>query len=123
MRTIITLCAVILLAGSFFLWRAIQMPTLYGMFSGAPQAAVVDLVERPTTFLGKTVSVEGTISEQCKTMGCFFFFRAEGKTLRVELQDIAMNAPMREGRKAHVEGQMLPYGDGYQLVASAIEFK
>ena len=123
MRTIFALCAVILLAGGFFLWRAMQSPSVYGGFIGAPQAAVADLIERPKDFLGKPVSVEETISEQCKTMGCFFFFRAGGKTLRVELQDIAMNAPMREGHKAHVEGQMLPYGDGYQLVANAIEFK
>ena len=123
MRTIFALCGVILLGGGFFLWRAMQSPSIYGSFSGAPQAAVADLIHRPKDFLGKTVSVEGTISEQCKTMGCFFFFRAGGKTLRVELQDIAMNAPMREGHNAHVEGQILTYGDGYQLVASAVEFK
>ena len=123
MRTIFALCGVILLAGGFFLWRAIKTPSVYGSFAGAPQAAVADLVERPKDFVGKPVSVEGKISEQCKTMGCFFFFRAGGKTLRVELQDIAMNAPMREGHNAHVEGQILPYGDEYQLVASAIEFK
>lgn len=123
MRTIFALCGVILLAGGFFLWRAMKTPSVYGNFLGAPPAAVVDLIERPKDFLGKTLSVEGKISEQCKTMGCFFFFRAEGKTLRVELQDIAMNAPMREGHNARVEGQILPYGDGYQLVANAIEFK
>jgi len=45
------------------------------------------------------------------------------KTLRVDLEKIAMNAPMREGRPARVEGHMVPYGDGYQLFASAIEFR
>ena len=123
MRTIFALCAVILLAGGFFLWRAMQSPSVYGNFFGAPPATVADLIERPKDFLVKAVTVEGKISEQCKTMGCFFFFRAGAKTLRVELQDIAMNAPMREGHDARVEGQILTYGDGYQLVASAVEFK
>ena len=54
-----------------------------------------------------------TIREQCKTMGGYFFIRSGTKTLRVEMQEIAMNAPMREGRQARVEGQMVPYGDGY----------
>jgi hypothetical protein len=123
MRTIFALCGVILLAGGFFLWRAMQVPSIYGSFVGAPPAAVADLIERPKDFLGKTVSVEGTISEQCKTMGCYFFFRSGGKTLRVELNEIAMKAPMREGHGARVEGQIVTYGDGYQLFASAVEFK
>ena len=69
------------------------------------------------------VSTEGTVSQQCKSMGCYFFFPSGTKTLRVELKDIAMTAPMREGRAARVEGQIVPYDDGYQLYANAIEFK
>ena len=123
MRTIFALCGVILLAGGFFIWRTMRLPTQYGAFTGAPKVAAADLIERPKDFLGKTVTVEGTISEQCKTMGCFFFFRAGGNILRIELQQIAMNAPMREGHQARVEGQIVPYGDGYQLFGSAVEFK
>ena len=29
----------------------------------------------------------------------------------------------RDGRPALVEGQLMPYGTGYQLVATAVEFK
>jgi hypothetical protein len=123
MRTIFGLCGALLLAGAFLLWRSLREPGVYGSFIGAPHADVTDLVERPEDFLGKAVSVEGKISEQCKTMGCFFFFRSGGTTLRVELQAIAMKAPMREGRTARVEGQIMRYAGGYQLVASAVEFK
>jgi hypothetical protein len=56
-------------------------------------------------------------------MGCFFFFRSGKSTLRVDLEEIAMNAPMKNGRRARAEGQMVPYGDGYQLWASAVEFE
>ncbi|MEO7652312.1 MAG: hypothetical protein ABIZ80_17745 [Bryobacteraceae bacterium] len=123
MRTIFALCGVILLVGGFFIWRAMLSPVEFGIFTGAPKVAVADLIERPKEFLGKTVTVEGTISEQCKTMGCFFFFRAGGSALRVELQQIAMNAPMRQGHQARVEGQIVPHGEGYQLFGSAVEFK
>jgi hypothetical protein len=123
MRTIFILCGVILVAGAVFAWRSMQMPTKYGAFTGAPKANVADLIERPKDFLGKTVSVEGTVREQCKTMGCYFFMPSGTKMLRVELNEIAMNAPMREGHQARVEGQMVPYGDGYQLFASAVEFE
>ena len=123
MRTIFALCGVILLAGGFFAWRALQLPTRFGTFTGAPPAAASDVVERPKEFLKKTVTVESTISEQCKAMGCFFFFRSGATVLRIELQQIAMNVPMREGRQARVEGQVVPYGDSYEFLASGVEFK
>jgi hypothetical protein len=56
-------------------------------------------------------------------MGCFFFLRSGKGTLRVDLQEIAMKAPLREGRTARVEGQVVPYNGGYQLYASAVEFE
>lgn len=123
MRTIFSLCGLILVVTAVFAWRSMQMPTHYGAFTGAPKADVADLIERPKTFLGRTVAVEGPVREQCKTMGCYFFLLAGTKTLRVELQEIAMKAPMREGHQARVEGQIVPYGDGYQLFASAVEFE
>ena len=123
MRTIFAICGLILVVGVLFAWRSMQMPTHYGTFTEAPKANVEDLVERPKDFLGKTVSVEGTVREQCKTMGCYFFMPSGTKMLRVELNEIAMNAPMREGHQARVEGQIVPYGDGYQLFASAVEFE
>ena len=123
MRTILILCAAILLTGGVFVWRSTRSSTVIGSFTSAPQANVTDLIERPKDFLNKTVSIKGQISQQCKAMGCYFFFTAGDKQLRVDLEQIAMNAPMREGRPAHVEGQMMPYQDIYQLVASAVEFE
>jgi hypothetical protein len=56
-------------------------------------------------------------------MGCFFFFRSGRETLRIDLQDIAMKAPMKEGHPARVEGQLVPYDGAYQLSATAVEFR
>jgi hypothetical protein len=123
MRTIFALCGLILVVGVLVAWHSMQMPTHYGAFIGAPKAEVAELIERPKDFLGKTVSIEGTVRDQCNTMGCYFFIPSGTKLLRVELNEIAMNAPMREGHQARVEGQIVPYGDGYQLFASAVEFK
>jgi hypothetical protein len=123
MKTILAICALILIGGGFYAWKAMQMPTKYGAFTGAPVTDVTALVERPKDYLGKTVTVEGKISEQCKAMGCFFFFHSPKGILRIELAEVAMTAPMREGHTARVEGQLVPYGDGYQLFASGVEFQ
>ena len=122
MKTILILCASILVVGGVLLWHALRLPSEYGQFTGAPKAEVADLVSQPQEFLHKTFTVEGVVRDQCTTMGCYFFFRSGKKMLRVDLQEIAMNAPRRNGRIARVEGQVVPYGDGYQFVASAVEF-
>jgi uncharacterized protein YdeI (BOF family) len=122
MRKIILLCLTTVLVAAVLIWRVAAKPSKYGQFVNAPHAAVAALVERPQEFLGKRVSVEGKITEQCKAMGCYFVFRDGERSLRVNLEDVAMTAPMHEGKPARVEGQLLPYGQAYQLVATAVEF-
>ena len=123
MRTILILCALTLGLGATLIWKAVRLPNQFGTFTGAPKAEVADLMNRPKDFLHKTVTIEGTVRQQCTTMGCFFFFLSGKNSLRVELQEIAMKAPARNGRLARVEGQVVPYGDGYQFLASAVEFE
>jgi hypothetical protein len=123
MKIIFALCGVILLAGAFFAWRALRMNSEFGTLTGAPAVGVEEVVDHPKDFMGRLVAVEAPVREQCKAMGCYFFIHSGTKSLRVELQDIAMNAPMHEGKPALVEGQIVPYGDGYQLWASGVEFK
>jgi uncharacterized protein YdeI (BOF family) len=123
MKKILVLCTVILLVATVFIWRAVAKPSRFGKFTGAPKAEVAALVEKPMAYLGKTVVIEGTVTEQCQAMGCYFTFHSGKDSLHVDLQDVAMTAPMREGRPARVEGQIVPRGDGYQFFASAVEFR
>lgn len=124
MKKILALCGVVALVGAFALYRATRPKLVYGTFTGAPKARVEELIAHPKANMGKTWSIEGVITKQCTSMGCFFFFEADGKTLRVDLAEIAMHAPKnRNGKPARVEGQMVPYGEGYQFWASAVEFE
>jgi uncharacterized protein YdeI (BOF family) len=123
MKKIFVLCALTVVMVTVFVWRAVAKPSRFGTFTGAPGAEISALIAAPQEFLGKTVDIEGTISEQCKSMGCFFLFRSGKETLRVDLQEIAMHAPLHEGRKARVEGQIVPYSGTYQFYASAVEFE
>ena len=123
MKTIFALCAAILIAGAVMIYRFTRMPNSYGTFTGAPKAAVADLIAKPKDYLHKTVSVDGIVREQCTTMGCYFFFHEGDKMLRVDIAEVAMTAPRKNGHPVRVEGQMVPYGDGYQLSAIAVEFE
>jgi len=123
MKTIFTLCAISVAITAGLIWHATRLPTEYGVFSGVEQVTVVDLIEKPASYLHKTLTIEGIVREQCTTMGCYFFFLEGNKKLRVDIQEVAMTAPRKNGHKARVEGQVVPYGDGYQFVASAVEFQ
>src|SRR6266566_8589511 len=116
MRAILILCAVTLVLGVALMWRAARLPRQFGAFTGAPKAEVADLINRPKEFLHKTVTIEGTVRQQCTTMGCYFFFLSGEDMLRVELKDIAMNAPRRNGHLARVEGQIVPFDGGRQFL-------
>lgn len=123
MRTILVLCALSLVIGIIVVWQLVSLPNNYGAFTGASKAEVADLIDRPKDFLHKNLAIEGTVRKQCTTMGCYFFFLSGEKVLRVDLEQITMVAPRRNGHRARVEGQIVPYGDGYQFVASAVEFE
>jgi hypothetical protein len=123
MKKILTVCALVLIAGAVLAIRAVRAPSYYGTFTDAPIAKVDDIVAKPESFLHRTVTIEGTVREQCTAMGCFFFFHSGNNTLRVDLQEIAMTAPRRDGRPTRVEGQIVPYDHGYQFLASAVKFQ
>lgn len=123
MKSILILCTATLVVASVFVWRAVAKPSRFGVFAGAPSAEVAALIERPAEFAGKPVTIEGTVTAQCKAAGCFFSFRAGASALRVVLSDIVPNLPYKEGRTARVEGQLQGYSGAYQFYASAVEFQ
>jgi hypothetical protein len=93
MKKILSLCIFIVVVATAIVWRAAAKPSRFGTFNAALRAEVARLVAEPKAFLGKTIDIEGTIPEQCKTMGCFFYFQSGNETRRVDLQDVAMKAP------------------------------
>jgi hypothetical protein len=127
MKKILALCGVVLVIGGVFIYRALQVPLVYGAFVGAPRAETADVIARPEAFMHKIIALQDVIRNQCASMGCYFYFRVgedDNRMLRIELAPIAMHAPRgRTGRMAHVEGQIVPYEKSYQLLATAVEFK
>jgi len=122
MKKIFAICAMTLAMALVFVWHVATRPRVFGTFAGASKVEVATLIADPKGHMDKLYAIEGTISEQCKSMGCYFFFKSGKEELRVDLQEVAMTAPLHEGGRARVEGQVVPYNDGYQFYASAVEF-
>ena len=125
MRTIFITCGVVLAAGILTLiLRRSQTDHHGNLFLGFPNAAINELVDNPNDYLKKDVRIEGLISRQCPTAGCWFFITgANGRDVKVEMGDTTPKLPQRIGKTATVEGQLIKYGDGYVFIGTAVEFR
>jgi hypothetical protein len=120
--TVLFLCAIALL-----IWRLSKREDHFGKaFSGYPTAKIPDLVVSSADFLGRPVSIEGILKQQCPSTGCWFFLVDPGdpkaRDLKVEMSDTTPRLPPRIGRRARVEGQLIKYGEGYEFIADAVTF-
>lgn len=124
MRNIFIICGLIVIVGLALLVMSFKVPNHYGaVFSGAPKVEVEALIERPTEFLSRQVTIEGKVADQCPATGCFFYFYSGTKKLKIELGDLGQKIPKKTGALAIVEGQLVPFGDSYQFLGTAAEFK
>lgn len=129
MKTILILCAAILVAviAAAFAWKFSNREDHFGKsFVGFPAAAIPGIVANPDDFLGKQVSIQGILKRQCPATGCWFFLTdpadPKAQELKVEMGDTTPRLPSRMGRLAHVEGQLIKYGEGYEFIGVAVTF-
>ena len=67
--------------------------------------------------------IEGVVVRQCPSTGCWFYLRdGAGKELKVEMGDTVPKLPARKGKGAAVEGRLIPYGERFEFVGTAVEF-
>jgi hypothetical protein len=125
MKTILAVFGLLLL--SLLAWLLILRPGLKKHFGaelrGLEPAGIARMLEKPGDFLQKDVRIEGSVTRQCPQCGCWLILKdAGGGELKVEAGDLAEPVPYRPGRKVVVEGRLIRYGEGYEFVASALEF-
>ena len=125
MKWILILLGLLLMAGVAAFYVGHSGPDQYGSkFRGYPAADLGEMVDRPSEFLKKDVAIHGTLVRQCPSSGCWFYLRDPGgKELKVEMGDTTPKLPQRIGKKATVEGRLIPYGKDYEFIGTAVEFR
>lgn len=128
MKAILILCATILVAAiAVVAWKFTSHENHFGKpFAGLPSATIPEIVARPDDHLGKPVSVTGKLLRQCPASGCWFYLAdpadSKAQELKVEMGDTTPRLPQRLGQLAHVEGQLIKYGEGYEFIGVAVTF-
>ncbi len=103
MRSMIGFCTVLCLAG----------PSLaaggqtFGKVSDAKAVKLSELVAKPADYLGKTVKVEGLITDVCSKRGCWIRLGGdkEFQTITFKVEDGVISFPMSvKGKRCEAEG-------------------
>lgn len=125
MKTILILCAIVLLAAGGLLAYRMQRAEHFGAaFSGAAAVPIADVVKAPETHLGHDIRVEGRITRQCPSSGCWFFLEGDGgSSLRVDLGHLGMTFPQKKDHVAIVEGRLVKADDGAELIGNGVTFR
>lgn len=91
-----------------------------GYDSKAPMVKVKDVMLNPEK-RGVPVSLEGTISTQCQSSGCWFFLQDETGQIFINLAPNGMTLPPRTGKRAKVSGIAgAAQQPGWQIVATGV---
>ena len=91
---------------------------------GVAVATVNDLISKPEAALNHDLVVTGRITRQCPETGCWFFLRSDtGAEIKIEMTDYTPRLPQRIGKEATVEGRLIRFGDGWEFIGKAVEFR
>jgi hypothetical protein len=124
MKIIVILCVIIALGGFAWVFISMNTGTHFGpAFGSSPHLQIKDIHANPESALSSTINLQGKITRQCPSSGCWFFLEDEsGKQVRIELGHLGMKFPQWVGKSAKVEGKLLKVKDGFELVGDSAEF-
>ncbi len=105
MRTAILIAAVLALV---FACPASEAGTAYGSAVTVPNAtAISDILSGPSSYIGKTVKIQGLVVDVCSARGCWMELAGDKpyQKLRVKVEDGVIVFPVSaRGRQASVQG-------------------
>ena len=125
MRYINRLLLVILILGATVIVGCAAKVEKYGQtISNYQITAVKDIFAETKNFEGKTVTIEGKITNECST-GCWFFVKiAQGNlSIYVDTGKSGFAIPQYTGRKVLVEGVVLVKKSGPMIQAKGVEVR
>jgi uncharacterized protein YdeI (BOF family) len=91
-----------------------------GVSKEAPAVKVKDVVLNPS-LQGKVVNLEGIITTQCGSNGCWFFLHDGSGQIFIDLSTKGFSIPPKQGKKAKVTGVVSEGQSGMQIIAYGVE--
>lgn len=73
--------------------------------------------------IGRTVNLEGKISSQCGSNGCWFVLQDDTGQIFINLAPNNMSVPPRMNKDAKVTGIVSPFEGQLQIIAQGVEVR
>jgi len=93
-----------------------------GIDSSVPKVKVKDLFLQQD-LLGREVTLEGKISSQCQSNGCWFFLQDETGQLFIDMATNKFSLPPMLNKAVTASGTVAKSRNGIILVATGVEVK
>jgi len=90
--------------------------------SDLPTIKVKDVILNPS-LQGTAVNLEGNITTQCSSNGCWFFLDDGTGQLYINLAPKGFSIPPRTGKTAKLTGVVQPVEGGFQIIALGVEIR
>lgn len=91
-----------------------------GADKALPAIKIRDVILDPA-YNGKTVTIEGKISAQCRSSGCWFFLNDGSGQILVDLSPKGFTLPPRMGKTARVTGTAIHEQGHFRIVALGVD--
>ena len=83
---------------------------------------VKDILLRPDSYAGKTVTIKGKIAIECET-GCWFNFKDGDAVIYVNLEPSGFAIPQKGGKDASVEGSVTIKNGKPTFIGKGVEIR
>lgn len=93
-----------------------------GVDPGAPRVQVKDVFLRPD-LMGKKVTLEGRITSQCASSGCWFYLQDETGQVFIDLSRNGFELPSLPNKTAIASGTVARNQQAFLLIATGVEVK
>lgn len=93
-----------------------------GVNQKVPKVEVKTILLDPS-YHGRTVNLQGRITTQCASEGCWLFLDDGTGQVMVNMSPRGFSVPPKYGKKATVTGQVYQSLDGVMLIAEGVEVR
>lgn len=120
MKKIIVCLSIVVIASAFIGCSSEKFGA--GIDRNSPGKKVKD-VFLDSGLIGKAVTLEGRVSSQCGSNGCWFVLQDDTGQIFINLAPNNMTLPPRMNKTARVTGLVYPFEGEIQLVAQGVEIR